>query len=128
MSGKDSDETLRRRNALDEAAAARERPRVRPEARSPHAPTDDGGVFDNEGRESGEHDRMGGAGLPTNQAGGRDAGAADGNSGEGFAEETDDREREAYDTSGVSSGARMPGDVRGRTRLTPAGTAGQGSG
>jgi uncharacterized protein YjbJ (UPF0337 family) len=36
--------------------------------------TGTGGVFENEGREFGEHDRPGGAGMPGNQGGGRDPG------------------------------------------------------
>jgi uncharacterized protein YjbJ (UPF0337 family) len=42
--------------------------------RSPQHPRADGGVFDNPGQELGEHDRPGGAGMPSNQAGGRDPG------------------------------------------------------
>jgi hypothetical protein len=77
-------------------------------------------VFDNEGHEFGEHDRPGGAGMPGNQAGGRDPGPV----GPSVA----DPQTPASRDSGASSGARAPGNVAAGGSPSPPGTAGRGSG
>jgi uncharacterized protein YjbJ (UPF0337 family) len=78
------------------------------------------GVFDNEGQEFGEHDRPGGAGMPGNQAGGRDPGPV----GPSVA----DPQTPASRDSGASSGARAPGNVAAGGSPSPPETAGRGSG
>lgn len=71
-------------------------------------------TLDNPGPEFGDHDRPGGAGLPTNQGGGRDAGG--------------------LDADGADAGGRAPGNehaigggVRPQGGRIPPGAAGRGS-
>lgn len=78
---------------------------------------DPGGVtLDNPGPEFGDHDRPGGAGLPTNQGGGRDVGGLD------------------VDAVGADAGGRAPGNAdaigpgpRPQDGRIPPGAAGRGS-
>lgn len=93
---------------------------ARAEPRSGTPRTDEGPqvTLDNEGPEFGDHDRPGGAGLPSNQAGGRDGGGLD----------------PGAEASGADSGARSPGneDAIGAGRRQsdgriPPGAGGRGS-